>query len=92
MNREVHIISYFSLPTDLAAETQTWPEFVSGEGYQVELKSDDGETVSMSLVEGEVDYLRVRGVGSGLLFDRALGRAVHVLANSSDNVMVNRIA
>jgi len=29
--REVHIISYFSLPTDLAASMRDWPEFKGGD-------------------------------------------------------------
>ena len=37
MVEELRIQSYFSLPTDLAAEMRAWPEFVSGEGYTVNL-------------------------------------------------------
>ncbi len=36
-NREVHILSYFSLPTDLAATFSEWPEYRSGASYSVDL-------------------------------------------------------
>lgn len=38
---EVHVISYFSLETDLASEMSSWPEFKSGFGYAVELSAPD---------------------------------------------------
>ena len=47
-NRAVYVESYFSMPTDLAGEMRDWPEFVSGHGYSVQLKSA-GEIVSTSL-------------------------------------------
>ena len=50
MKRETHIISYFSLPTDLAGELRDWPEFVSGHEYSVDLKSPS-ESVSVRYVE-----------------------------------------
>jgi hypothetical protein len=91
--REVHIVSYFSLPTDLAAEMRSWREFVSGEGYSVRLASAS-ERVDVGIVEGkdEMPYVFVRGAGSGDLFDRVLGRAVHALAAHSDNLMVDRVS
>jgi hypothetical protein len=94
MNREVHIISYFSLPTDLAAEMRDWPEFVAGHEYSVELKSSaSGEAVIVSHVErGEDRYVAVSGSGTGLLFDRVLGRVIYALAAHSDNLMVERYA
>ena len=78
MRRETHIISYFSLPTDLAGEMRDWPEFVSGQDYSVDLKSSDSsETVSVRFVEdGEERFVSVSGTGAGLLFDRVLGRVV----------------
>ncbi len=48
--REVHIISYFSLPTDLADAMRSWPEFVSGKDYSVQLRSQLG-TVTVQLHE-----------------------------------------
>lgn len=68
MKREVHIISYFSLPTDLASEMREWPEFVSGHEYSVELKNVvSGEVVSVGYVEdGDERYVSVRGVGDHL--------------------------
>ncbi len=92
MKRETHIISYFSLPTDLASEMRDWPEFVSGQEYSVDLKSPDStETVSVRYVEdGEERYVSVSGVGAGTLFDRVLGRVIYALAAHSDNLMIDR--
>ena len=59
MNREVHIRSYFSLPTDLAAEMRGWPEFVSGKEYSVDLKSvASGEVVSVRYIDDGEAALR----------------------------------
>ena len=56
MKREVHIRSYFSLPTDLAGEMRDWPEFVAGEAYSVDLKSrGTGEGVEVRFVEQDED-------------------------------------
>jgi hypothetical protein len=92
MTREVHIISYFSLPTDLAAEMRGWAEFVEGQEYSVDLKSSDsGDTVSVRFVQdGEEHYVSVSGTGAGPLFDRVLGRVIYALATHSDNLMVDR--
>jgi len=92
MNREVHIISYFSLPTDLAGEMRSWPEFVSGQEYTVDLKGrDSDEAVSVKYVEdGEEHYVSVKGIGTGALFDRVLGRVIYALAAHSDNLMIDR--
>ena len=92
MSREVHIISYFSLPTDLAAEMRGWPEFVSGQEYSVDLTgSGSDEAVSVRYVEdGEEHYVSVKGAGTGTLFDRVLGRVIYALAVHSDNLMIDR--
>ena len=94
MSREVHINSYFSLPTDLAAEMRGWPEFVTGQEYSVDLRGPDSrETVSVRLVkDGEDRYVSVSGIGTGPLFDRVLGRVTYALAAHSDNLMVDRYA
>ena len=90
MKRETHIISYFSVPTDLAGEMRDWTEFVSGQEYSVDLKSSS-ETVSVRYVEdGEEHYVSVSGSGTGTLFDRVLGRVIYVLAAHSDNLMIDR--
>ena len=90
MKRETHIMSYFSLPTDLAGEMRDWPEFVSGQEYSVDLKSS-GETVSVRYVQDEEErYVAVSGDGAGTLFDRVLGRVIYALAAHSDNLMVDR--
>jgi hypothetical protein len=92
MKRETHIISYFSLPTDLAGEVRDWPEFVQGQEYSVDLKSPgSAETVSVRYVEdGDERYVSVSGEGAGTLFDRVLGRVIYALAAHSDNLMVDR--
>lgn len=54
MTRRIGIGSYFSLPTDLAAELGAWSEFVAGAGYSADLKSPDtGEIVTVRFVEVE---------------------------------------
>ena len=92
MKREVHILSYFSLPTDLAAEMRGWPEFVSGEDYSVDLKdAASGEEVRVRYIaEGEEHYVSVAASGPGSLFDKVLGRVIYALAGHSDNLMVDR--
>lgn len=92
MKREVHILSYFSLPTDLAAEMRDWKEFVAGQEHSVELKDlNSGEAVSVKYVEeGEEHYVSVAGSGSGSLFDKVLGRVIYALAGHSDNLMVDK--
>ena len=37
--KEVRVLSYFSIDTNLAGEFGDWPEFVEGEGYDVRLES-----------------------------------------------------
>jgi hypothetical protein len=84
--RTVSIDSYFSLPTNLAAEMRGWPEFVDGDGYTTKLKSEF-EEVTTSLEEedgGRLVY--VRGMGEGTLFYRVLGCTLYSLACHSDDV------
>jgi hypothetical protein len=84
--REVRIDSYFSLPTDLAAEMGSWPEFVSGTEYTTTLRSE-GELVETSLQEDEGShFVRVRGSGHGNLFFKVLGITLYALAGHSDDV------
>ena len=92
-SREAHILSYFSLPTDLAASLQSWPEFQSGDEYHVDL-SDSYEKVVVRLIEpnDESPYVSVAGQGSGRLFDQVLGFVIYSLAAHSDNLMVNRVS
>ncbi len=69
-----------------------WSEFQSGEEYSVDLKSGDGETVTVTVrFESDEDqYVAVVGLGEGTLFDRVLGRVVHELGAHSDNLMIYR--
>jgi hypothetical protein len=88
--REVHVVSYFSLPTDLAASMRDWPEFKGGEEYSVDLESEDGEVVTVRFESDEDKYVAVVGIGDGHLFDRVLGRVIHELGAHSDNLMIYR--
>jgi hypothetical protein len=89
-NRDVRIDSYFSLPTDLAAELGSWPEFVSGREYEADLRSSD-ELVLVRLEQDEGQlFVRVRGSGTGPLFHRVLGTVTHALSAHSDSVWVMR--
>ena len=85
--REVHILSYFFLPTDLASSMRDWPEFRRGEQYSVDIESQNGEAVTVRFQsKDEEDYVVVMGVGEGSLFDRV----VYDLGAHSDNLMVYR--
>ena len=88
--RKVHIVSYFSLPTDLATSMRDWPEFRGGEEYSVDLASLDGEIVTVRKETGDDTYVAVVGTGQGHLFDRVLGRVMYALAAHSDSLMVYR--
>lgn len=92
MAPKVTIISYFSLETDLAGEMRSWPEFVSGSGYDVELKvPDSDERVSVRYITGDGDkYDHVEVTATAALFDRVLGRVIHALSAHSDNLQVSR--
>jgi hypothetical protein len=93
MSAEVHITSHFSLPTDLAGDMAAWPEFVSGQGYSVDLRSPTGgESVAVRFFErgDDFSYVAVRSSQPGPLFDRVLGRVVYLLAAHSDNLMIDR--
>lgn len=89
---QVRIDSYFSFPTDLAADMRNWPEFVRGKSYSVELESED-ETVTVKLVPADDDdraYVLVRGAYGGRLFLAALGYVCYAMAANSDEIVVMR--
>ena len=93
MKRVVRVESYFSLPTDLAAEFRACSAFVSGRGYDVDLRSSSGESVSIRYSEvGDSPSITIEGHGGGELFDRVLGRALYALAAHSDTVCIHRHA
>ena len=91
---EVEIQSYFSLPTDLASEMKDWPEFLSGEQYNVQLESSEPpELVDVAYLSKEEDgpCIRVRSTSAGgALFQRVLGTVVYALAAHSDDLMIYR--
>ena len=85
-NRAVYIDSYFSLPTDLASEMRSWPEFVNGENYAVTLSSAS-EQVSTSMENDDGHpFVLVKGRGDGPLFYRVLGVTLYALAGHSDDI------
>ncbi|MBI3881807.1 MAG: hypothetical protein HY301_17305 [Verrucomicrobia bacterium] len=92
MNKRLRIESYFSQPTDLAGEMREWPEFVTGNGYDVDLRNPDTEeTVAVRYVEsGERAFIDITATGNGSLFDRVAGRAIYALSGNSDNLTVDR--
>ena len=84
--RAVNIDSYFSLPTDLAAEMRSWEEFVTGNEYNVTLHSEHEDvTTSLEQDEGR-PFVLVSGNGDGPLFFRVLGVTLYALAGHSDDV------
>jgi hypothetical protein len=89
--REVHIYSYFSLPTDLAAAMRPWPEFVEGQGYTVALRSDYGP-LAVQLHDDDGTYVSVTGPTEGLLFERVLGKVIYELSKHSDDLTVHRVS
>jgi len=91
--QEVRILSYFSLPTDLAAASRDWPEFQSGDGYNVDLATAT-QTVQVRLVEpvNEDPYVTVIGRGNGRLFEQVLGAVMYALGKHSDNLIVDRVS
>ena len=95
MSPRVEILSYFSLPTDLARGMSEWPEFVSGDGYDVTLRSADGSEIVETRFESgddEEHFPRVviEASSEGQLFERALGFVTYALAAHSDNLQVSR--
>ena len=77
----------------MAKEMGEWPEFVSGEGYSVEL-SNKAEKVTVRLCEGGEDgrFVAVSADDAGPLFDRVLGRVLYALSEHSDDLMVDKHA
>lgn len=92
MGKELCIQSYFSLPTDLAAEMRDWPEFVGGSGYDVDLRwAATGESVSVRYVDGDNGaYVVITSKGGGSLFDRVAGRVIYALSEHTDHLLVDR--
>ena len=88
---EIRIQSYLTFPTDLAREMCSWPEYIRGEGYSVDLRdSTTSEVVSVRYVDDENDYVVVRSDAPGQLFDRVVGRVVDAMSHHSDNLLVYR--
>ena len=90
----LRIGSYFSIETDLAGEMRSWPEFVSGSDYDVDLRdSSTAESVTVRYIEsGEEAHVHIAGSGEGSLFDRVAGRVVHAMSAHSDSLVIDRHA
>jgi hypothetical protein len=92
MKRHLRIVSYFSIPTDLAGLMRAWPEFVRGSGYDVDLRSEE-EEVQLRYEDGPNDsYVVVSSSGQGLLLQRVVGLSVSEMSAHSDYLMVYRYA
>jgi hypothetical protein len=92
MKRHLRIVSYFSIPTDVAGLMRHWPEFVRGSGYDVDLRSQE-EEVQLRYEDGADDsYIVVSSSASGPLLQRAVGLTVSALSAHSDYLMVYRYA
>ncbi len=92
MNEEIMIVSYFSLPTDLAGEMRGWPEFVGGKDYTVDLRDpSSGEKVMVRFVEPPDDqpHVSVKGTRRSVLFEKVVGRVIWALSKHSDDLMID---
>jgi len=80
------------METNLAAEVQDWSEFVTGKDYDVELRGPEtDEVVNVCFVDKDQESeVVITGTGSGPLFDRVAGRAIHALAAHTDYLMIRR--
>lgn len=87
---EAQVLSYFSRPTDLAADLRGWSAFRGGAGYTVDLREGADWVRMRRLVDEEVDtaYLVLIGGGDPVFFDRVLQAVVHALSHDSDYVGV----
>jgi hypothetical protein len=92
--KTLRIGSYFSVETDLAREMRSWPEFVSGSGYDVDLRdASTGESVAIRYIEsGEEAHVHITGSGEGALFDHVAGRVILAMSAHSDSLLIDRHA
>ncbi|HUF05522.1 MAG TPA: barstar family protein [Aridibacter sp.] len=86
---EFGIVTYDSIPTDLASELRNWPEFVDGRRDQVLLSSGEEEANSWKVHDpGGFPTIVCEGLSRSPLLDKLLGRVIQALAEHSDNLMV----
>lgn len=92
--KTLRINSYFAMETNLAGEMRSWTEFVSGNGYDVDLRdASTGEDVTVRFVERKEDAIvQITGTGAGPLFDRVAGRVVFAMSANSDSLLIDRHA
>jgi hypothetical protein len=92
MRKQLHILTYDSIPTDLAGEMRRWPEFVAGQDYTVHLRdAQTGEEVNVCMRDtpDDVPTVVVDGPSRSALLDKVLGRVAQALAEHSDNLMLD---
>ncbi len=89
MSVQIFVLSYLSRPTDLAAEMCAWPEFISGEGYSVELRGSTPEDVVGVGMNADREVVVSAPVAS-LLFDRVVGRVVYALSADTESMLIRR--
>jgi hypothetical protein len=89
--KSLRIISYFSLPTDLAKAMRAWPEFIAGEGYDVSLRdAKTKEEVTVRLIADENEpHVIFSSPKAGPLFDRVVGCALVAMSAHSDTLVIN---
>ena len=89
---EITVRSYLSFPTDLAGEMREWPEFITGEGYYVDLQDEStGGKITVRYNERQNDArVIITGPASSRLYDQVVGRVVCAMALNSDELMVGR--
>ena len=89
--KSITIQSYFSIPTDLAAEMRDWPQFITGEGYSVDLRDEiTGGIITVRYIEKDGDGRVVISGPSSNLLDRVVGRVVCAMSAHSDNLLVSK--
>lgn len=89
---EAQVLSYFSRPTDLAADLRGWSAFRGGTGYAVDLREGADWVRMRRLVDEDEDtaYLVLIGDGDPVFFERVLQAVAHALSHDSDHVGVER--
>ena len=92
MNNKLEILSYFSIPVDLAKELGHWKEFVSGSGYDtIWMDAETGEKATTRFLEKketEEDFVVIESANPADLMFRVSGAVINLLSSQSDYVMV----
>jgi hypothetical protein len=85
MAQEIIIRSFFTSESNLADEMRDWKEFISGDGYSIEL--EDRVTGEKITVREESDwedrYIVIESLSENELFDRVIGRVICSMSKHS---------